>query len=140
MTGRLTGKIAVVTAAGQGIGKAVADRFVAEGATVWASDLDASKLTNPGFADERALDVTDSDAVSAYAKDVGALDVLANIAGFVHHGTILDCSDEDWDFSFNLNVKSMHRTIRNFLPAMLARAEETGRTTSIVNMSSGASS
>ncbi|MEO0637176.1 MAG: SDR family oxidoreductase [Pseudomonadota bacterium] len=140
MTGRLEGKIAVVTAAGQGIGKAVADRFAAEGASVWASDLDASKLTNPAFADARSVDVTDSSAVAAYAAEVGEVDVLANIAGFVHHGTILDCSDEDWDFSFDLNVKSMHRTIRNFLPAMLRRAEATGKTASIVNMSSGASS
>lgn len=140
MTGRLTGKIAVVTAAGQGIGKAVADRFAAEGAQVWASDLDADKLTNPAFADARALDVTNSQAVETYAKEVGAVDILANIAGFVHHGTVLDCTDEDWDFSFDLNVKSMHRTIRNFMPAMLARAAETGKTASIVNMSSGASS
>ena len=140
MGGRLDGKIAVVTASGQGIGKAIADRFAAEGAVVFASDLDAAKLTNPAYHDARALDVTDSAAVADYASSVGAIDVLANIAGFVHHGTVLDCSERDWDFSFNLNVKSMHMMIRGFLPAMLKRAEETGRTASIINMSSGASS
>lgn len=140
MPGRLEGKIAVVTAAGQGIGKAIADRFAEEGARVFASDLDAAKLANPAFADARVLDVTDTVAVDAYAARIGAIDVLANVAGFVHHGTVLDCTEDDWDFSFDLNVKSMHRTIRAFLPAMLDRAEQTGSTASIVNMSSGASS
>ena len=140
MTGRLDGKIAVVTAAGQGIGRAIADAFHAEGATVWASDLHADLLKGSTFADARALDVTDTSAVNAYADEVGAIDVLANVAGFVHHGTVLDCSEDDWDFSFDLNVKSMHRTIRAFLPAMLERGEETGQPVSIINMSSGASS
>ncbi|MEQ8401363.1 MAG: SDR family oxidoreductase [Roseitalea porphyridii] len=140
MAGRLEGKIAVVTAAGQGIGRAIADRFAEEGAQVWASDLDAAKLDNPAFADARALDVTDTGAVDAYAGEVGQIDVLANVAGFVHHGTILDCDEKDWDFSFDLNVKSMHRTMRAFVPAMLHRAKNTGRTASIINMSSGASS
>ena len=140
MPGRLEGKIAVVTAAGQGIGKAITDRFAEEGAKVWASDLDASKLDNAAYADVRALDVTDTDAVNAYAAAAGGIDVLANVAGFVHHGTVLDCDETDWDFSFDLNVKSMHRTIRAFLPAMLERAAGTGSTASIVNLSSGASS
>ncbi|MEM1376360.1 MAG: SDR family oxidoreductase [Pseudomonadota bacterium] len=140
MSGRLEGKIAVVTAAGQGIGKAIADRFVAEGAEVFASDIDVSKLKNPNFADARALDVTKSAAIQAYAHEVGEIDILANIAGFVHHGTVLDADEDAWDFSFNLNVKSMHRMIRAFLPAMLDRVGETAKTCSIINMSSGASS
>ena len=140
MPNRLEGKTAVVTAAGQGIGKAIADRFAEEGAEVWASDLDASKLDNPAYADARALDVTNADAINAYAEAAGGIDVLANVAGFVHHGTVLDCSEQDWDFSFDVNVKSMHRTIRAFLPAMLERAADTGRTAAIVNLSSAASS
>ena len=140
MPGRLEGKIAVVTAAGQGIGRAIADRFAEEGARVWASDLDPAKLDNPAFADARGLDVTDTGAVEAYAGAVGGIDVLANVAGFVHHGTVLDCTEKDWDFSFDLNVKSMHRMIHAFLPAMLERAEARGETTSIVNLSSVASS
>lgn len=140
MTGRLEGKIAVITAAGQGIGKAIADRFAAEGAIVWASDIDPSKLTNPAFADARKLDVCDTNAVNTYAQTIGEIDVLANIAGFVHHGTVLDCTEADWDFSFDLNVKSMHRMIQAFLPLMLTRAERSGKTGAIINMSSGASS
>lgn len=140
MSERLKGKIAVVTAAGQGIGKAIADRFAAEGAEVWASDLDISKLDTTLYADVRTLDVTDTDAINAYAAEIGAIDVLANIAGFVHHGTVLDCTEDDWDFSFDINVKSMHRMIQAFLPAMLERAQGNGKTTSIINMSSGASS
>ena len=139
--GRLEGKRVVVTAAGQGIGKAIADMFVVEGASVYASDLNGELLTNTGFTDARALDVTDGDAITAYANDVGNIDVLCNIAGFVHHGTVLDASDDDWDFSFNLNVKSMHRMIRAFLPGMLkdrASTQEPGAC--IINMSSGASS
>ncbi len=139
--GRLSGNIAVVTAAGQGIGKAIADRFVAEGAMVYASDLDAALLDNPGYADARALDVTDGAAITAYAAEVGKIHTLCNIAGFVHHGTVLDASDADWDFSFNLNVKSMHRMIRAFLPGMLDWRQEVDQPGGcIVNMSSGASS
>ncbi|MEO1702750.1 MAG: SDR family oxidoreductase [Pseudomonadota bacterium] len=140
MTGRLEGKMAVVTAAGQGIGKAIADRFAAEGATVWASDIDVSKLTNQTYADTFALNVTNGAAIDDYAKRIGKIDILANIAGFVHHGTVLEVDDTAWDFSFELNVKSMHRMIRAFLPGMLERVSETGKTASIVNMSSGASS
>ncbi len=140
MAGRLKGKIAVVTAAGQGIGRAIAEAFVAEGATVYASDIDRSKLDGLKRAKKSKLNVMSSRAVESYAGRVGAIDILVNVAGFVHHGTVLDCSDKDWDFSFDLNVKSMHRTIKAFLPGMLARASETGKTASIINMSSGVSS
>lgn len=139
MANRLRSKIAVVTAAGQGIGRAIMEAFAAEGARVIATDLDAGKLA--GLAAERtlALDVRSNAAVEALARDVerdfDGTDILVNCAGFVHHGTVLDCSDADFDFSFDLNVKSMHRTIRAFLPAMLKR-----RRGSIVNISSVASS
>jgi 2-keto-3-deoxy-L-fuconate dehydrogenase len=139
MAGRMNGKLALVTAAGQGIGRAIAEAFVAEGAKVIATDLQPEKLAGLKSVKNVKLDVRSTDAVNALAKevgaDVGALDVLANIAGFVHHGTVLECSEQDWDFSFDLNVKSMHRTISAFLPGML----EKGRG-SIVNMSSGVSS
>lgn len=140
MTKRLDGKIAVVTAAGQGIGRAIADSFAAEGAQVWATDLDASKIDNPNFKDGRSLNVTDGEAIKAFAAEVGEIDILANVAGFVHHGTVLDCDDDDWDFSFDLNIKSMHRMIRAFMPGMLARAKSTQKTGSIITLSSGASS
>lgn len=140
MAGRLKGRIAVVTAAGQGIGRAIAETFVAEGATVYASDLDRAKLEDLKRAKKAKLDVTSSKAVAAYAERVGPVDILVNVAGFVHHGSVLECSDQDWDFSFDLNVKSMHRMIRAFLPGMIGRAAETGIGASIVNMSSGASS
>jgi 2-keto-3-deoxy-L-fuconate dehydrogenase len=140
VAGRLEGRIAVVTAAGQGIGRAIAEMFAKEGAAVHASDVDAGKLAGLGAASARALDVRSTDAVDAYAKEVGDIDILVNVAGFVHHGTVLDCSEKDWDFSFDLNVKSMHRTIRAFLPGMLERAKTRAASSSIVNMSSGASS
>ncbi|WP_187968165.1 SDR family oxidoreductase [Aquibium microcysteis] len=140
MAGRLKGRIAVVTAAGQGIGRAIAEAFVAEGATVHASDIARDKLDGLSKAKKAKLDVLSSKAVAAYAQKVGPVDILVNVAGFVHHGTVLDCDDEAFDFSFDLNVKSMHRMIRAFLPGMLARARETGASASIVNMSSGASS
>ncbi|SFK93348.1 2-keto-3-deoxy-L-fuconate dehydrogenase [Mesorhizobium albiziae] len=140
MAGRLKGKIAVVTAAGQGIGRAIAEAFVAEGATVHASDLDRSKLEGLARARKSKLDVMSTRAVEAYAQKIGPIDILVNVAGYVHHGTVLETSEKDWDFSFDLNVKSMHRTIRAFLPGMLARAKENGSSGSIVNLSSGASS
>jgi 2-keto-3-deoxy-L-fuconate dehydrogenase len=140
MAGRLKGKIAVVTAAGQGIGRAIAEMFVAEGATVHASDVDRSKLDGLARAKKAKLNVLSTRAVDAYAARIGEIDILVNVAGYVHHGTVLDCDEKAWDFSFDLNVKSMHRTIRAFLPGMLKRAAEGGKSGSIVNLSSGASS
>jgi 2-keto-3-deoxy-L-fuconate dehydrogenase len=138
MAGRLAGKRALVTAAGQGIGRATALAFAGEGATVLATDIAEEKLA--GLADAliatRCLDVTDAAAIAALAEEIGALDVLFNCAGFVHHGTILDTTPADWDFSFALNVRSMYLTIRTFLPKML----EGGRGASIVNMGSAVSS
>jgi len=136
MPGRLQGKRAFVTAAAVGIGRACAVAFAREGATVIATDIDESKLgalRNDGVAETIRLDVRDGAAVEAAAKHAGTVDILLNAAGFVHHGTVLDCSDADWDFSFDLNVKSMHRTLRAFLPAML----EAGRG-SIINIASAA--
>jgi 2-keto-3-deoxy-L-fuconate dehydrogenase len=139
MAGRLKGNVALVSAAGQGIGRAIADAFIAEGATVIATDIDEAKLAGLEAALCTKLDVRSADAVAALAKRVeaefAALDVLANVAGYVHQGTIFECSDADWDFSFDLNVKSMHRMIRAFLPGMLARKKG-----SIINMSSAVSS
>ena len=140
MAGRLKGRVAVVTAAGQGIGRAIAEAFVAEGATVHASDIDRARLDGLARARKAKLDVTSTRAVEAYAQKVGGIDILVNVAGWVHHGTVLDCSEKDWDFSFDLNVKSMHRTIRAFLPGMLERARASGASASIVNLSSAASS
>jgi 2-keto-3-deoxy-L-fuconate dehydrogenase len=135
---RLAGKTAFVTAAGQGIGRATALAFAAAGAKVVATDLDAGKLADlaaRGMTTHH-LDVTDKAAVTALASQLGAVDIVFNCAGFVHHGTILECSDQDWDFSFDLNVRSMFWVIQALLPAML----ESGRGGSIINMSSAASS
>ena len=140
MAGRLKGKIAVVTAAGQGIGRAIAELFVAEGATVYASDLQRDKLDGLARAKKAKLDVVSSKAVESYAAKVGEIDILVNVAGYVHHGTVLTTTDKDWDFSFDLNVKSMHRMIKAFLPGMLERAKATGKSGSIINVASGASS
>ena len=119
--GRLEGKRAVVTAAGQGIGRATALAFAAEGANVLATDIAGDKLADlaEAFVATRRLDVTDAAAVQALADELGPVDILFNCAGFVHHGTILDVLPEDWDFSFGLNVRSMYLTIRAFLPKML---------------------
>jgi 2-keto-3-deoxy-L-fuconate dehydrogenase len=136
MAGRLEGKRAFVTAASAGIGHACAVAFAREGAQVFASDINESAfadLKKSGVADAFKLDVLSTDAVNETAKRIGKIDVLLNAAGFVHHGTVLECSDKDWDFSFDLNVKSMHRTIKAFLPAMLA-----GGGGSIVNIASAA--
>ena len=138
--GRLDGKRAFLTAAGQGIGRATAEAFAREGAEVIATDVDLSKLDGLDVARREALNVLDTQAVEKLAASVGEIDVLFNCAGFVHHGTVLECSEKDWDFSFDLNVKSMHRTIRAFLPGMIARAAARGKTSSIVNVASGASS
>ena len=139
MSGRLAGKTAVVTAAGQGIGRATAIAFAGEGAVVWATDLNEQALAalsqDRGEVRTRRLDVCSSQDVNDLAGEVGALDVLFNCAGFVHHGTILECEEKDWDFSFDLNIKSMYRTCRAFLPAMLKAGKG-----SIINMSSAASS
>jgi len=136
MSDRLKGKRAFVTAGAAGIGRASAIAFAREGASVFATDIDEkglASLAQDGVTDVARLDVRDTSAVAAMAKRVGPIDILLNAAGFVHHGTALDCSDEDWDFSFDLNVKSMHRTIRAFLPGMLKRGNG-----SIVNISSAA--
>jgi 2-dehydro-3-deoxy-L-fuconate 4-dehydrogenase len=132
---RLKGKTALVTAAGQGIGRAIAAAFLAEDAKVIATDLDVAKVQDLKGADTRMLDVRSTPEVEALAKAAGPIDVLVNCAGYVHQGTVLGCSESDWDFSFDLNVKSMHRTIRAFIPGML----EKGRG-SIINISSVVSS
>ncbi len=135
---RLKGKRALLTACGAGIGRATALRFAAEGAHVIATDLKPelmADLKDHGIAETRALNVCDSVAVRALAADTGPVDVLFNCAGFVHHGTALTTSEEDWDFSFDINVKSMHRTIHAYLPGMLERGSG-----AIVNVASGASS
>ena len=119
MTGRLNGKTALVTAAGQGIGRAIAEAFVREGARVWATDLDVAKLDGLEGAERRGLDVLSNAGVDELVAEMGPIDILVNAAGFVHHGSILECSDRDWDFSFDLNVKSMHRTTKAVLPGML---------------------
>lgn len=137
MSGRLAGKTALVTAAAQGIGRATAEAFAREGAKVVATDVNDKALASlPAAIDKRRLDVTDAKAIEALARELGALDVLFNCAGYVHQGTILDCAEKDWDFSFALNVRSMYLVIRAFLPAMLA----SGQGGSIINMSSVVSS
>lgn len=139
MSERLRGKRAVVTAAGQGIGQAIARAFIEQGAEVHASDIDMAALDKLACPTAR-LDVTSTAAVRDYAQAVGDIDVLVNVAGFVHDGTALDTTDEDWDFTFDINVKSMHRMIGAFLPGMLRRTVECRGTASIINMSSCASS
>jgi len=137
MAGRLDGKCALVTAAGQGIGRATALAFAAEGAKVLATDIAPEKLAD--LSDKliaaRKLDARDAAAIAALSEELPALDILFNCAGFVHHGTVLSTTPEDWDFSFSLNVRSMYLMIRAFLPKMV----EAGGG-SIINMSSGASS
>ncbi|WP_421360633.1 SDR family oxidoreductase [Agrobacterium rosae] len=130
-----TGQTVVITAAGQGIGRATAERFIELGARVIATDINAAALATLTQAETRVLNVLDGDAVKAFSTEVGHTDVLFNCAGFVHSGTILDCDEKDWDFSFDLNVKAMYRTCRAFLPAMLEKGKG-----AIVNMSSVASS
>jgi 2-keto-3-deoxy-L-fuconate dehydrogenase len=134
MTSRLMGKTALLTAAAAGIGRATAEAFAAEGARVIATDIDLAGLAGLD-AEARRLDVRSTEAIAALAREIGPIDVLFNCAGFVHHGSALDCSDADWDFSFDLNVKSMHRMIRAFLPGMLEKGGG-----SIVNVASAASS
>ena len=135
---RLKGKVCVVTAAGQGIGAACAAAFAREGATVWATDVDDAKLAalkgTPGLKPHK-LDVLDKAAIGALAQETGPVDVLFNCAGHVHHGSVLDATDPQWTFAFDLNVRSMFWTIQAFLPGMLEKGAG-----SIINMSSAASS
>jgi 2-keto-3-deoxy-L-fuconate dehydrogenase len=138
MADRLKGKLAFCTASGAGIGRATAIAFAREGARVVASDIDEAAFADlkaAGVAECVRLDARDTAAIEAEAQRLGPVDVLFNAAGFVHHGTVLDCSEADWDFSFDLNVKSMHRTIKAFLAGMLAKGGG-----SIVNVASTASS
>jgi 2-keto-3-deoxy-L-fuconate dehydrogenase len=138
MTGRLAGKSAIVTAAAQGIGRATALAFAAEGAKVHATDIAAGKLLElkgRGDVAISRLDVTDGGAVADFARQIGKCDILFNCAGYVHHGTILDCDEDKWDFSFNLNVKSAYRMIRAVLPQMIK-----GGGGAIINVASVASS
>jgi 2-keto-3-deoxy-L-fuconate dehydrogenase len=138
MAGRLEGKVAFVTAGGQGIGRGAALAFAREGATVWATDLNPKTVAELEGRDgirTRQLDATDERAIARVVAEVGGVDVLFNCAGFVHHGTILDCTPKDWDFSFNINVRSMYLVTRAFLPGMLKKGGG-----SIINMASVASS
>jgi 2-keto-3-deoxy-L-fuconate dehydrogenase len=139
MEGRLAGKVACITAAGQGIGRASALRFAAEGATVWATDLNGEALrtlqAERSGIKARGLDVRDGAAIERLAAEVGTVDVLFNCAGYVHQGDIFACSEKDWEFSFELNVTSMYRMCRAFLPGMLEASKG-----SVINMSSVASS
>ncbi|MGA8660523.1 MAG: SDR family oxidoreductase [Chthoniobacterales bacterium] len=135
MSQRLSGKVAVITAAARGIGRATAEAFSHEGAEVVATDVDESALQGlPGCRTCR-LDVTDAAAIKAFALDLGPIDILFNCAGYVHAGTILDCTEADWDFALTLNVRSIFRMIRAFLPAMLEKGSG-----SIINVASVASS
>lgn len=129
------GRTVVITAAGQGIGRATAERFISLGARVIATDINEQALSTLKGAETRVLNVLDGDGVKDFAADIGHADVLFNCAGFVHSGTILDCEEKDWDFSFDLNAKAMYRTCRAFLPGMLEKGKG-----AIVNMSSVASS
>jgi len=141
MTGsgnRLAGKRVLITAAGQGIGRATAEMFARQGARVVATDINEAALAELGQVDgidAVRLDVTDAAAVASVVDGAGAVDVLFNCAGYVHNGTIMECDEADWDFSFDLNVKAMYRMIRAVLPGMLERGQG-----SIINMSSVASS
>jgi 2-keto-3-deoxy-L-fuconate dehydrogenase len=138
MTGRLEGKKALITAAAQGIGRATAEMFAAAGATVWATDINMGKLSELDGAPNvtiRKLDVTEKGDIAAVTAEAGPLDALVNCTGFVHHGTILDCDEDEYDFAFNLNVRGAYRMIRACLPAMLQSGGG-----SIVNIASVASS
>ena len=143
MSGRLQGKTALVTAAGQGIGHAATLAMAREGATVYATDINPTlleRLAGVANVHTRTLDVLDDAAVARVAEEVPPLDVLFNCAGYVHNGTILDCTPKDWDFSMNLNVRSMYMVTRAVLPRMLENHDRNGVTASIVNMASVAGS
>ncbi len=131
MSGRLSNKIALVTAAAQGIGLATAEAFVREGAQVFAADINEATLTQVTGVKPLRLDVTKPDMIAECAAAIGGLDILFNCAGFVHPGSVLECTEEDWDFGMTLNVRSMFRLIKAFLPGMITRGGA-----SIVNVSS----
>jgi 2-keto-3-deoxy-L-fuconate dehydrogenase len=143
MSGRLAGKTALITAAGQGIGQATALAMAREGARVYATDVKPALLETLAGVENiatRKLDVLDDAEIARTFEELPAFDILFNCAGYVHHGTILDCTPKDWDFSFNLNVRAMYMTIRCALPGMLERHEKSGAGASIVNMASIAGS
>ena len=133
----LTGKTAFVTAAGQGIGRATVEAFAAAGARVIATDVDAAKLVGleSDLIRTQRLDVLDAAAIRGAAGDAGPIDILFNCAGVVHQGTLLEASEADWSLAFDLNCRSMFRTMQAFLPGMLARGRG-----AIINMASVASS
>ncbi|CAN5403294.1 SDR family oxidoreductase [soil metagenome] len=139
MGGRLAGKTVLVTSAGQGIGRAAAEAMAAEGAKVFATDLRedlvAALAREVKGAEAFVLDVLKPDQIAAAVKKTGPLDVLFNCSGYVHHGTILDCEEKDWDFSFDLNIKAHYRMIKAYLPGMLEKGKG-----NIINMASAASS
>jgi len=138
MTDRLAGKTALVTAAGQGIGRATAEAYAREGASVLALDIHEPSLAELGKVQgirTKRVDVTDKAAIEALGAELGRIDVMFNGAGYVHSGSILECDEAAWDFSFDLNVRSMYRLIRATLPGMLARGHG-----SIINVASAASS
>jgi 2-keto-3-deoxy-L-fuconate dehydrogenase len=131
MSGRLAGKSVLITAAGQGIGRATALRFLAEGATVWATDINPAALDTlaaekPSI-HTRILNVRDSASVIAVAEQIGAIDVLFNCAGYVHQGTVLECSEHDWDVSYDLNVTSMYRTAGKAASSTCPRSRRVSR-------------
>lgn len=132
---RLAGKTVLITAAAQGIGRATAELFSAQGANVTATDIDIEGLDSVTAQQRLKLDVTDPIAIRQLSKEVGAIDVLFNCAGYVHEGGILVCDDAAWDFSFNINVKSAYLLCQVFIPGMLKQGKG-----SIINMSSVASS
>lgn len=135
MTGRLAGKIALITAAGNGIGRASAELFLKEGARVIATDIDTKALAELQGMETRQLDVTDSSAIAAIAAEFPHIDVLLNCAGFVDSGSILECSRQSWDRSFAINVTAMYELSKAVLPGMLERGKG-----SIINVASVASS
>jgi 2-keto-3-deoxy-L-fuconate dehydrogenase len=132
---KLDGKTVLVTAAAQGIGRAIAEAFIAEGAVVWATDINEAGLAGLQTPHRRRLDVLDDAAVDELTREIGRVDVLCNCAGFVHSGTVLECTEAELEFALNLNVKSMFRTIRAVLPAMLEHGDG-----AIINIASVASS
>jgi len=143
LSGRLAGKVALITAAGQGIGRASALAMARDGAKVVATDVNPrllESLADTSGVTTRVLDVLDDAAIKATMDELPPLSVLFNCAGFVHNGTILDCAPKDWEFSFNLNVRAMYMAIRCALPKMLDAFAKTGAAASIVNMASVAGS